>query len=128
MTDDAGPRKGARSFSWFRKAAEPAADISSMGSYADQSSFDRRVALRGLAIVLGVIALAYATAWITVGRAGRFQELKGVFFSLDLPKTFQRIDQEGSGASITSLSESPSIERTFSSPLKAVDACGRLSR
>jgi hypothetical protein len=99
-----------------------------MGSYVDEPSFDRRVALRGLAIVLGVIALAYATAWITVGRSGRFQELKGVFFSLDLPASFERIDQEGSGASLTSLADPPSLERTFASPLRAPDACDAMAR
>lgn len=94
-----------------------------MGLYADEPTLDRRAALRGLAIVLATIAIAYFTAWLTVGRAGRFQELKGVFFSLDLPESFERIGQDGSGASLTSLAEEPRLERTFAAASHPPGAC-----
>lgn len=97
-----------------------------MGIYADEPILDRRGALRGLAIVLAAIAIAYGTAWLTVGRAGRFQELKGVFFSLDLPASFERIGQDGSGASLTSLDEEPRLERTYAAPAHPPGACREL--
>ena len=97
-----------------------------MGIYADEPAVNRRAALRGLAIALVAIVLAYATAWVTVGRAGRFQQLKGVFFSLDLPESFERIGQEGSGASLTSLADAPQLERTYATDAQPPQACTTL--
>lgn len=99
-----------------------------MGLYADESRFDRRSGLRALSFVLIALAFAYGTAWITIGRSGRFQSLKGAFFSFDLPRSFEQIDQEGSGASITSLAEAPEIERTFATALRPAEACAAMSR
>jgi hypothetical protein len=99
-----------------------------MGAYVDDSKFDRRSAFIALVIVLAILGLAYGAAWITIGRSGRFQTLKSAFFSFDLPRSFVQIDQEGAGASITSLSESPLIERTFASALRPPEACRGLGR
>jgi hypothetical protein len=128
MEPEAGPRKGARSSLWLRaKHTGPRADKPGM-DYVQSDRLDRASALRALSITLAAIALAFGTAWITVGRAGRFQELKGVFYTFDLPRSFERIDQEGAGGSLTSLGEAPSLERTFASEFDATKACTALGR
>ena len=99
-----------------------------MGLLADDARFDRRSGLRALLIVLLALALGFGIAWMTLGRTARFQSLKGVFLSFDLPRSFVEVDEEGSGESLTSLGETASLERTFASTLPPREACRAIAR
>lgn len=99
-----------------------------MGLLANDVRVERRAGLRALFILLLVLAVAFAAAWLTIGRAARFQSLKGAYFSLGLPDAFIQIDEEGTGGSITSLGRSARVERTYSAPLRAPEACRTLKR
>ena len=99
-----------------------------MGLLADDARFDRRSGLRALLIVLLVLALGFGVAWVTLGRTARFQSLKGVFLSFNLPRTFTEVDEEGSGESLTSLADSAELERTYASTLPGIDTCRAIAR
>jgi hypothetical protein len=99
-----------------------------MGLLADDARFDRRSGLRALLILLLVLALAFGVAWMTLGRTARFQSLKGVFLSFELPSTFTEVDEEGAGESLTSLGQSAELQRTYATTLPPTDACRALTR
>ena len=99
-----------------------------MGLLADDARFDRRSGLRALFIVLLILSIGFGAAWMTLGRAGRFQALKGVYLSFELSDAFTQIDEEGSGESITSLGHAASIERTYAATLPVRAACLQLER
>jgi hypothetical protein len=99
-----------------------------MGLLADDVRIDRRAGLRALVIVVAILGLGFGTAWLTLGRNARFETMKGVFLSFDLPRTFTQVDEEGAGSSLTSLGESLEIERTYAITLPPPDACRALRR
>ena len=99
-----------------------------MGLLADDARFNRRSGLRALLVVLLVLALGFGVAWMTLGRTARFQSLKGVFLSFNLPRQFTEVDEEGSGESLTSLADSAEVERTYASTLPGHDTCRAIRR
>ena len=99
-----------------------------MGLLADDARFDRRSGLRALLIVLLLLALGFGVAWMTLGRTARFQSMKGVFLSFELPRSFTEVDEEGSGESLTSLGKAAELERTYAATLTLPEACRAIAR
>ena len=99
-----------------------------MGILADDARFDRRSGLRALLVVLLLLALGFGVAWMTLGRAARFQSLKGVYLSFELPRSFTEVNEEGSGESLTSLGQAGELERTYASTLPPLEACRAIAR
>lgn len=99
-----------------------------MGLLADDARFDRRSGLRALLVVLLLLALGFGVAWMTLGRTARFQSLRGVFLSFELPRTFTEVEEEGSGESLTSLADSAMLTKTYSSTLPPKDTCRAIAR
>lgn len=99
-----------------------------MGLLADDVRVDRRAGLRALVVLVLLLGVGFAAAWLTIGRNARFQSLKGVFLGFELPDSFTQIEEEGSGESISSLGKSAELRRTYATTLKPDDTCRALHR